>query len=227
MQKGNWKSSNNNQWWGKVIHVFLLIVAAGCTHHATKMEIRYTSLNDYDAHYVFNLKDSPAGLMQLYGYTLQDLRDAKHYRDSVLASGHQYDARESLPLKSGPVTLYTPPNEWKGAPDSSHMIMTFSTDEDNYRINGITVHACKQPNIQVNTLEKKDSSCTLQLNTAALNLCALQCMLQQTGALKYQLDTNNFTYSFVNNNNNSQQLLAIAYTEKGKYLELIFPEKQP
>ncbi|MBC9931200.1 hypothetical protein [Chitinophaga qingshengii] len=212
----------NNPIW---ITILLLLLTAGCTNQAAKMEIRYTSLNDYDAHYVFNLKDSPAGLMHLYGYTLQDLKASKHYRDSIQASGHPYDARESLPLKAEPVVLYTPPNEWEGAPDSSHMIISFSTDEDSYRINGITVFACKQSHIQVKSLEKKNSGCTLQLNTASLNLCALRCMLQQTDTLKYQLGADNFTYSFVNSN--SQKLLAIAYTEKGRYLELIFPEKQP
>ncbi|WP_299181568.1 hypothetical protein [uncultured Aquimarina sp.] len=208
------------------ISILICTLLFSCKSQKQEMEIRYTSLNDYDANYVFNLKNNTTGLKKIHQFTLAEIEAQKHFVDSLKNSSymdslpktyqdHQYGT--SLSLTATDISLYTPPQSLDRVREKE-MVMEYKLDEENFTIKNIDIGDTYQSSSYTIKETKESNRCILEINNEELTLEGLYQIFEITKKLKHQFEHNIFTYQI--NNKQEINILDITYSNKGTSLLL-------
>ncbi|WP_299219228.1 hypothetical protein [uncultured Aquimarina sp.] len=208
--------------------IILVTVLFSCKSQEQEMEIRYTSLNDYDANYIFNLENNLQGLKKINNYVINEIKDQKHFVDSLKKSDYVKDTPKtfdehrnstSLSLTATDLYLYTPPGELSlNKVKDKNIVMIYELDEETFAIKNINIGDSYTSSSFSIKETKDDNQCSLHLDTEEFNLEALSQTLEKTKALNYQLQYDPFTYHIIDKQN--KNILDIIYNNKGTSLLL-------
>ncbi|MBQ4804456.1 hypothetical protein J8L88_16465 [Aquimarina sp. MMG015] len=210
------------------ISILICTLLFSCKSQKQEMEIRYTSLNDYDANYVFNLKNNTTGLKKTHQFTLAEIEAQKHFVDSLKNSSymdslpqtykdHQYGT--SLSLTASDVYLYTPPNEFSFDQVSDEdLVMVYELNEEQFTIKNIVIGERYKENT-ISIKEKMNTNfCELKVDDNNFRLETLYQVFEKIQKLQYHLQKDLFTYQVFDSKNN--HVLDITFKDKGTSLLL-------
>ncbi|MBV8326116.1 hypothetical protein [Chryseobacterium sp.] len=196
------------------------------------MDIKYTSINDVYGNYVFNFKDSTDGIKKINDFAEKDIQDSKKVSDSInshIASlqkevAEKYLKGQSLPTSATNVIFYKAPGDISGEPKTNDILIEYELDEDNFKIKKLNIPNTKtKGEISATTARKTPQSGMITISGSTITLQALKSVIRQINEAGYQLHSDQYTYSI--NGDKGQQLMAVLYEQKGKYLRLSFNKK--
>jgi len=203
-------------------------VLFSCKSQKQEMEIRYTSLNDYEANYIFDLENNLNGLKKINNYVINEIKEQKHFTDSLKASSymdslpktykdHQYGT--SLSLTASDLYLYTPPGELSlNKVKDKNIVMIYELDEENFTIKNIDIGETYQSSSYTIKETKNSNQCILKIENDELTLDSLHQIFEKIKKSKHQLEHDTFTYQI--NNKQDTNILDITYSNKGTSLLL-------
>ncbi len=211
--------------------VFLFFISIGffaCNSQKQPMDIRYTSINDYDANYIFNLENNTKALKKIDQYAQDMIKGQMHIVDSLKNSDYikntskTYDEHKlgtSLSLTATDVYLYTPPGEFSfDQVQDENLVIKYELDEEKFTIRDIIVgNSYQDSSIKVES-SVKENNCKLIVSTATLNLQGLYQIFEKIRTSTYHKQKEQFTY-FVYDANDTN-VLDIIYKNNGSSLLL-------
>ncbi|TPN89122.1 hypothetical protein [Aquimarina algicola] len=192
------------------------------------MEIRYTSLNDFDAHYIFDLNNNIKGIHRIHKYASEEIKAQKHVIDSLLKSGYadhlpktyqEHLYNPSLSLTATDIYMYTPPKLLDRVRDEE-LVIWYEFNEETFTIKEIHIGNSYQSLSHNIKTTKTNNLCTFNIDSDQLTLNILYQIFEKIKKLKYQLDHETFTYQITINPN--KKVLEITYHNKGNSLLLDF-----
>lgn len=204
----------------------MVIFLCSCKSQKQEMEIRYTSLNDYDANYIFNLQNNTEALKKIHEFAKEEIKAQKHFVDSLKASNymdslpktykdHQYGT--SLSLTASDISLYVPPKSMDRVQDEE-MVIRYELDEENFTIKNIDIgNKYHSQTYDIKETNKTDQ-CLLQISTGELTLDVLYQIFEKIHKIQYHRQKDLFTYQVFDSKNN--HVLDITYKDKGTSLLL-------
>jgi len=207
--------------------IYVFIILFSCKSKKQEMEIRYTSLNDYDANYIFDLENNINGLKKIHQFALQEITAQKHFIDSLKNSSyidslpktykeHQYGT--SLSLTASDIYLYTPPNELSfDQVDHEDLVMLYELNEKSFTIKNISIYERYRDDSMPISIIANANHCMLKLDEKKFGLETLYQVLKKIKELNLHNQNDDFTYTVYNKEN---QILDISYTNKGTSLLL-------
>ncbi|KFE97098.1 hypothetical protein [Chryseobacterium luteum] len=212
--------------------IVLILTLLSCNNHQSndKMEIKYTSINDFYANYVFNYEDNLKGLQKLNNYVINDINLSKKISDSIkikLNSLTEEDrvkfiGNQSLPTIATDIILYKEINEFHGEPTDQDILLKYHIEEDNYKIKDIYVPISQMKKIDTKLDEKShnDNKCIIQINSPDINLEKFHLIIEKIKKIGYHNNYQNYKYTI--ENKKGKVLLSVLYDTNGNYINLKF-----
>ncbi|MBL4746629.1 MAG: hypothetical protein JKY08_09715 [Flavobacteriaceae bacterium] len=209
----------------------LILLFTGCEEKNNVMEIKYFSLNDFDANYVFNLKNNKEGIKKMNDYAINYVFLSKKHNDSLKLLHININRTKpptfndvlkgNLPSVATDLVFYKPPGEYTlKSSGISDILLVYKIEQESYRVKGIEV-----PNTQMDAeltiieIEKEENTRIFEYNRP-LNLEVLKSLIVKISDLNYHNKIKNYTYVFKNRDNLST--ICFLYEEYGDYLSLTF-----
>lgn len=214
----------------KKIILILILLSCNDNYSNKEMEIKYISINDFYANYVFNYEDNLLGLQRLNNYVINDINSSKKVSDSIkikLNSLTEKDRvkfieNQSLPTIATDIILYKEINEFHGEPTDHDILLKYNIEEENYRIKDIYVPISQMKKIDTQLDEKShnDNKCIMQINSPDINLEKFHLIIEKIKKIGYHNNYQN--YKYVIKNKKGKVLLSVLYDTNGNYINLKF-----
>ena len=212
----------------KCLIILISAILCSCKSQKQEMDIRYTSLNDYDANYIFYLENNTTGLKKIHQFVLEEIKAQKHFVDSLKNSSyadslpkiyedHQYGT--SLSLSASDISLYTPPKSIDRVREEE-MVIQYKLDEENFTLRNIDIGNTYHSSSNTIKETKNNKQCILKIDSKELTLDGLYQIFENIKKLKYQFQHNTFTYQI--NDKLDNNILDITYNSKGTSLLLTY-----
>lgn len=215
--------------WFLVVLCFIYFIY--CKERNDSIEISYRSLNDFDAHYVFNFKDTEANLKMINDYAIRRILLSKKYNDSLRQALMSSKKRTpstleealngNFPSTATDLVLYKAPKPYTLNPvDSTYILLIYKIDENIYKITDIEIPNIKTTSrILVKEKVTNPGITVLECN-ANVSLATLKQAIVKIKKLNYHKSVSSYTYQLVNT---KERIAYFRYTREGKYLEITFP----
>lgn len=209
---------------------FLLIILGlflSCETQNTGMDIRNTSINDYQANYIFNIENTINALKKMNDFALKDIKEQKHFIDSIKketkANNKPISFEERLnstTLSTSPedIIFYTPPETLSDRVREKDIVLHYALNPKTFAIKNITVGNRYTNNNTAIEAILDNNNCTLVINEKEFTLNTLHNVLQKVEHLQFQNKAINFNYTVKNKDN--KEFLDIIYKDKGTSLLL-------
>lgn len=209
---------------------FLLIILSlflSCETQNTGMDIRNTSINDYQANYIFNIENSIAALKKMNDFALKDIKEQQYFIDSIKKETKANDKPISFEERLNSTTLsttpedivfYTPPVNLSDRVREKDMVLHYALNPKTFAIKKIIVgNRYTNTNTAIEAVLDKDN-CILVIHEKEFNLNALHNVFLKIEQLQYQSKSLNFSYTVKNKDN--KVFLDIIFKDNGKSLLL-------
>lgn len=211
-----------------ILYLLLLSSIFSCQSQNKNMDIRTTSINDYEATYIFNLENNRAALKKINDYALQDIKAQNIFIDSLkhVASKDTQpktfkERLTSTTLSSVPedIIFYTPPNQLMDRVREKDIVLHYVLNTESGTIKNIRIgNQFKNATTTIKIINENKHNCVLQLDQLDFTLQNLYAILSQIAKLQYQNKTLDFIYTVKNKDN--APILDIIYTDHGHSLLL-------
>lgn len=210
------------------LYIIIALFLFSCEEEKREMDIRYTSLNDFDTNYVFDIENNLEALKKIHHYAVNEIKGQKHVVDSLKASSyidslpktyeeHQYGT--SLSLSPSDVYIYIPPGEYSfDQVNDDDLVLLYELDEDNFTIEDIVVGQSYTPSSYTIKETKNETQSSLQVNTEEFTLEVLSQVLEKIKKVGHHHQENRYTYYI--KDINDTHILDVIYKDKGTSLVL-------
>lgn len=207
-----------------IVLIFAILFA--CNTVDKKMSIRYTSLNDYDAHYIFNIENTFNGLQEINTYALEEIQAQKKFVDSLksssyvdsVSSAYQENIKSSsFSLMAEDLYLYTPPTSFDRV-SNEDIVLQYVLNENSFVIEDIVVGQSYTPSSFTIKETKNETQSSLQVNTEEFTLEVLSQVLEKIKKVGHHHQENRYTYYI--KDINDTHILDVIYKDKGTSLVL-------
>ncbi|MCX8523665.1 hypothetical protein OF897_06985 [Chryseobacterium formosus] len=195
------------------------------------MEIKYTSMNDVYANYVFNYQDNIKGIQQINDFAEKDIQESKKVRDSIMhhiqnltkEEAYIYISSQSLPTSAENILFYKAVESFKRGPEN--LLIEYELDEDNFRIKDIHIPKIKSTNFPliVNIKEQNSGKSILKIDKVDFTMQEMRLLKEEIDKLGYHKNLENYVYEIININDSL--LMTFLFEQKGKYFKLDFDNK--
>lgn len=218
----------------KINYLIIVILVSLLSCNNTKkqeMKIRYTSINDYDANYIFDFQNNKAGLKMINQYVIEDIKSSKHFADSIVnklgklnnIEKTKYLSENNLPTKATDVSLYIAREDLNWDPNNNNdLLIVYKLDENTFKITDFKIpyKSDKKNDITIQDTGIEKNSCILKINKDSFHIETLKLIKEKIDKLNYQKQENDFSYLV--KNNNDVEMIKITFTEKGKHISLTY-----
>lgn len=209
-----------------ILMLFITLFMFSCNTQNNQMEIRYTSINDYYADYVFNFNNSKTGLALINNYALTQIEAQKKTVDSVKQTTQKTPATIESLLNNGSfsqnaenIALYTPPSEISlNKVNNKDLIIKYIVGENTFKVEDIQIgESYKNTKITVEATTKNNQS-ELKLNVEALTIEALSQILNKIESVNHHKQNEQYIYAVLNSNN--VEVMSVLFSNKGQNINL-------
>jgi len=211
-----------------ILYLLLISSIFSCQSQNKNMDIRTTSINDYEATYIFNLENNKTALKKINDYALQEIKAQNIFIDSLKHAASEDIQPKTFKERLNSTTLslipediifYTPPNQLMDRVREKDIVIHYVINTESGTIKNIRIgNQFKNAPPTIKVINENKNNCNLQLDQLDFTLQSLYTIVSKITKLQYQNKSFDFIYTVKDKNN--APLLDIIYTDHGQSLLL-------